>query len=100
MPTLRPMARITGKFQITLPKRLVDAYGMRVGDEVDIVAAGDAIAIIPEGARRTVLPPEERLRHFDAATERQKARDSSRTGARTRDRGWSRDDLYDRGRPR
>jgi AbrB family looped-hinge helix DNA binding protein len=93
------MTRITGKFQITLPKRLVDAYGMRVGDEVDIVAAGEAIAIVPAGARRTVLSPEERLRHFDAATERQKAR-KSRAGARKRDRGWSRDDLYDRGRPR
>jgi bifunctional DNA-binding transcriptional regulator/antitoxin component of YhaV-PrlF toxin-antitoxin module len=94
------MTRITGKFQITLPRRLVDAYGMRVGDEVDIVAAGEAIAIVPAGARRTVLSPEERLRHFDAATERQKARKRPRAGARKRDRGWSRDDLYDRGRPR
>ena len=94
------MTRITGKFQITLPKRLVDAYGMRVGDEVDVVAAGETIAIVPAGARRTVLSPEERLRHFDEATQRQKARKRPRSGARTRDRGWSRDDLYDRGRAR
>ncbi|MGH8222207.1 MAG: AbrB/MazE/SpoVT family DNA-binding domain-containing protein [Woeseiaceae bacterium] len=94
------MARITGKFQITLPKRLVDAYGMRVGDEVDVIAAGETISIVPAGARRTVLSPEERLRHFDAATERQKRRKKARSGARTHDRGWSRDDLYARGRPR
>ena len=94
------MTRITGKFQITLPKRLVDAYGMRVGDEVDVIADGETIAIVPAGARHTLLSPEERLRHFDAASERQKARKKARPGARTRDRGWSRDDLYARGRPR
>lgn len=94
------MTRITGKFQITLPKRLVDAYRLRVGDEVEVVAAGETIAIVPAGARRTLLSPEERLRNFDAATERQKARKRLRKSARTRDRGWSREDLYDRGRPR
>jgi len=94
------MTRITGKFQITLPRRLVDAYGMRVGDEVDIVAAGETIAIVPAGARRAVLSPEARLRHFDAATERQQARKRPRSAPRAQDRGWSRDDLYDRGRPR
>src|SRR6266702_1572448 len=44
------MTRVTGKFQITLPKRLVDAFGIRVGDEVELVAAGDAIRIVPANA--------------------------------------------------
>ena len=83
-----------------MPKRLVDAYGLRVGDEVDIVAAGETIAIVPAGARRAVLSSAARLRHFDAATERQKARKRPRSGPRKQDRGWSRDDVYDRGRPR
>lgn len=95
------MARITGKFQITLPKRLVDSYGIRVGDDVQIVAAGESIAIIPARTLTPLLSPEERLRHFDQATRRQEARqrDEQRLAAAT-DRSWDREGLYTRGRPR
>jgi len=95
------MARVTGKFQITLPKRLVDAYGIRVGDEVEVLAAGESISIIPARTQTAVLSAEERLRHFDQATRRQEARQG---GAQQRgpakDRGWEREELYGRGRPR
>lgn len=95
------MSRVTGKFQITLPKRLADSYGIRVGDDVEIVAAGESIAIIPARTLTPLLSPEERLRHFDQATRRQEARQSGeqRRGAAT-DRGWGREELYTRGRPR
>lgn len=63
------MTGVTGKFQITLLKRLVNAYGIRVGDEVEVVAAGEAIAIRPAKAATAALSPEERLRHFDDAFE-------------------------------
>ena len=93
------MARVTGKFQITLPKRLVDSYGIRVGDEVEIVAAGESIAIIPARAQTPLLSREERLRHFDQATRRQEARqrEDPRRASAT-DRGWTREELYTRGR--
>ena len=94
------MTRVTGKFQITLPKRLVDAYGIRVGDEVEIVAAGESIAIRPAKAGATSLSPEERLRHFDEATRRQETRQRDVPHGSAKDRGWTREELYSRGRPR
>jgi AbrB family looped-hinge helix DNA binding protein len=94
------MTRVTGKFQITLPKRLVDAYGIRVGDEVEIVAAGESIAIMPARTLATALPAQERLRNFDQATQRQAARQQSEPPAAAENRGWTREDLHTRGRPR
>lgn len=94
------MTRVTGKFQITLPKRLVDAYGIRVGDEVELVAAGESIAIRPAGAAVAALSPEERLRQFDEATRRQEARQRETSYGSSKDRGWTREELYERGRTR
>ena len=94
------MARVTGKFQITLPKALVDQCGIRVGDELDLRPIGRSIQM----ARRSV-PDATRLRHerlsqFDRATKRQRARQTTTVVAPTRSRGWTREDLYDRGRTR
>lgn len=97
---LRPMTKVTGKLQITLPKRLADAYGIQVGDEVELVASGEAIAILPARAAKPFLSPEERLRHFDDATRRQRERTPQHAPSATEDRGWTRDSLYDRARPR
>ncbi len=91
------MTRVTGKLQITLPKRLAETYGIRVGDEVEIVAAGEAISILPPKAVRKLLPLEERLRNFDQATRRQRERNSLHVPAASDDRGWRRDELYTRG---
>ena len=98
--TLSAMTRVTGKLQITLPKRLAEDYGIRVGDEVEIVAAGASIAIIPAHATRAVLSPEERLRHFDEATKRLDVRQKREPRGPAKDRGWSREELYTRGRSR
>ncbi len=92
------MTRVTGKFQITLPKRLVDAFGISVGDEVELIAAGDGIRIVPANAVRTGLSLEERLRLFDEATRRRKAGAAEKKFPVATDRGWTREELYDRGR--
>ena len=94
------MTRVTGKFQITLPKRLVDAFGIRVGDEVEVVAAGDAIRIVPANAVRAGLSVQERLRLFDEATQRIQASIKEKRLPPADDRGWTREELYDRGRAR
>ncbi len=94
------MTRVTGKFQITLPKKLAETYGIKVGDEVELVAAGDVISLVPAGRASTALSVEERLREFDLATQRQRARERGRPLKPARDRGWTREDLYTRGRPR
>jgi AbrB family looped-hinge helix DNA binding protein len=94
------MTRVTGKFQITLPKRLVDAFGIRVGDEVELVAAGDAIRIVPANGMRSELSAQERLRLFDEATQRTTTSAKKKKLPPATDRGWTREEIYDRGRTR
>lgn len=92
---------MTSKLQVTVPKAIADQYGIRPGDEIDWVAAGDSIRIQPSGRTVGPLDVETRLKLFDAATERQRLRQSRRPRARrARDRGWRREELYDRGRSR
>lgn len=95
------MAKVTSKLQVTLPKALAEQYGIRPGDEIEWVAAGDAIRVVPAARHRGVLPTEERLKLFDEATERQRRRQRGRRkGKRPIDRGWTREELYERGGPR
>jgi AbrB family looped-hinge helix DNA binding protein len=94
------MAKVTGKFQITLPKALVERCGIRVGDELDLRLLGRSIHIDRHGATDTPGLQRDRLGQFDRATARQQTRDRARAVARTRSRGWAREDLYVRGRAR
>jgi len=93
------MAKVTRKLQVTLPKALAAQYGIAPGDDIEWEAAGDYIRVTP-----STFPPAldraARLRLFDQATARQKARGQARAGARTGGRGWTREELYQRGRPR
>lgn len=93
------MAKVTSKLQVTVPKVLADRYGIRPGDEIEWEAAGDVIRVVP-GRGKPAPDVRARLELFDAATERQRARDRARAKPRARDRGWTREELYDRGGPR
>ncbi len=93
------MAKVTSKLQVTVPKVIAQRYGIRPGDDIDWVAAGDAIRVIPAGRQAASEDLEAKLRLFDQATERLKRRPPTRT-KRVRDRGWKREDLYGRGRSR
>jgi AbrB family looped-hinge helix DNA binding protein len=93
------MAKVTSKLQVTIPKRIADRYGIEPGDEIDWVEAGDAIRVLPAGEPRDAVDVPRRIELFDAATVRQRARQVERPGAPVpRERGWSREDLYARGR--
>jgi AbrB family looped-hinge helix DNA binding protein len=92
------MSKITSKYQVTMPKKIAESYGIRPGDEIDWVAAGDVIRVIPPGTRTAGLDRESRLRVFDQATERQRKRPVTQSQEQIEDRGWSREDLYGRGR--
>lgn len=97
------MAKVTSKLQITLPKAIARRYGIVPGDEIEFVPAGDGIRIVHGGTPRDgSYSREERLRLFDAATERQREREQKmNVPARpSRKRDWQRDDLYTRGKPR
>ncbi len=94
------MAKVTSKLQITLPKAIAEHYGIRPGDDLDFVPAGDVIRVVPEGKRRVSEDRKLKIQLFDEATERNSkpARGPKETEAR--DRGWTRGDLYSRGRSR
>jgi AbrB family looped-hinge helix DNA binding protein len=92
------MAKVTSKYQVTVPKTIADQYSIRPGDQIEWVPAGDTIRVIP-GAKKA--PPEDRdsrLRIFDQATKRYRRRLSTSAAKPAHDRGWSRADLYTRGR--
>ena len=92
------MAKVTSKLQVTLPKRLADQFGIRPGDEILWEAQPDAIRVTKE--RPVPLTLSDRLRLFDQTTQRAADRRRRHKGNTPRDRGWTRDELYTRGRPR
>lgn len=95
------MSKVTSKLQVTVPKAVAEKFGIRPGTEISWVAAGETLRV--ETSRRNTAPiaTRERLRLFDAATERQVRRNRRFKPAKSgEDRGWTRDELYDRGRAR
>ena len=94
------MAKVTSKLQVTVPKSVADHYGIRPGDEIEWLVAGDTIRVVPPRRTAKALTGEERLRRFDLATVRQDKRNARSRAKAGQDRGWSREELYRRGRPR
>jgi bifunctional DNA-binding transcriptional regulator/antitoxin component of YhaV-PrlF toxin-antitoxin module len=93
------MAKVTSKLQVTLPRSLARQYGIDPGDEILWEAAGDVIRVVPGG--KPVAPdPAERLTIFDGATARQRAREKTCPRPPAKSRGWTREELYGRGRAR
>lgn len=94
------MAKVTSKLQVTVPKAIADRFGIRPGDEIEFMPGEDSLSILlsPEPRQYDL---EDRLKLFDQATQRQREREKKRTRAAdsATDRGWTREDLYDRGRP-
>jgi AbrB family looped-hinge helix DNA binding protein len=93
---------VTSKLQVTLPKSIADRFNIKPGDQIEWEAAGETIRVVPARKRvKSTITPQDRLKHFDRATERQREREktldraslaaSARTG-----RGWTRADLYNR----
>lgn len=95
------MSKVTSKRQVTIPKALAERYGIASGDEIEFQPAGEVIRVIPPRGRRPELDLRERLRLFDRATERQRERQERKgedaTGGPPSGRGWTREELYDRG---
>jgi AbrB family looped-hinge helix DNA binding protein len=94
------VAKVTSKLQVTVPKALADRYGIAPGDEIAWEAAGDAIRVVPRPRAKPAQALARRRARFDQATERQRIREQDFDGEPAGDRGWTREDLYDRARPR
>ncbi len=98
------MAKVTSKLQVTVPKALAERFSIRPGDDIEWQAAGEAIRVVPARRGTQADSVEARLRLFDQATARQRRREARR-GRKSRarpgtGRGWTREELYDRGRAR
>jgi AbrB family looped-hinge helix DNA binding protein len=94
------LAKVTSKYQVTVPKAIADRYGIQPGDEIDWEPAGDVIRVIPGGKQDPTDDRDLRLRLFDRATERHRQRKFVPAEIPSKDRGWTREDLYERGRSR
>jgi AbrB family looped-hinge helix DNA binding protein len=91
------MAKVTSKYQVSIPRSLADQLRIKPGDEIEWRMTGEELRISPAKSS-TSLPLEKRLELFDAATKRQSARNRKRNAKQTdSSRGWTREDLYDRG---
>jgi bifunctional DNA-binding transcriptional regulator/antitoxin component of YhaV-PrlF toxin-antitoxin module len=92
------MAKVTSKLQVTIPKALAERYGITAGQDVEWLQAGEAIRVVPESSRSVSSDNTKRLSRFDQATARQRDRESGRPlrDGPERERGWSREDLYER----
>lgn len=104
---LTVMAKVTSKLQLTLPKAIAEQYRIRPGDELDWQPAGEVIRVVvrrPRSASRRAdaASLQQRLDLFEQATARQEKRNAAfrkkhAPGAEPSTRGWTREDLYDRG---
>jgi bifunctional DNA-binding transcriptional regulator/antitoxin component of YhaV-PrlF toxin-antitoxin module len=93
------MAKVTSKLQLTLPKAIADQYRIRPGDDLEWLPAGEAIRVVKRRAAKKPEPAtlQGRLQLFDQATARQRKRQGgARAGSQT-GRGWTREELYERG---
>jgi AbrB family looped-hinge helix DNA binding protein len=91
------MSKVTSKMQVTVPKAIAERFGIRPGAEIDWVASGDFIRVVPP-SQAAPLDVEVRLKLFDEATRRQRAREARtpREPKASGERGWSREELYER----
>ena len=93
------MAKVTSKLQVTIPKAIAERYGIEPGDEIEFREGGPYIRVVPpQRAPRHRLSREERLRRFDDWTRRidERARQLKLPEDPPKDRGWTREELYDR----
>ncbi len=93
------MAKVTSKYQVTVPKVIAKQYGIHPGDDIEWVPAGEVIRVVPAGKTIDADDKSSKLRLFDQATERQRIRSMTAKSKRpNQNRGWTREDLYGRGR--
>ena len=92
------MSRVTSKLQVTIPKAVADRYAIEPGAEITFEPAGDVIRVVPR--RRRLRHSADRVKLFEKALARQREREVGRVFPEVEDRGWTREELYDRGRSR
>ena len=94
------MAKVTSKLQITIPKRIAEQFGIEPGDELEFVAGGGGIRLVPAGRHTDLrLSREERVRLFDASMRYVDER-AKKLGINPKEdeseRDWTREEFYTR----
>jgi bifunctional DNA-binding transcriptional regulator/antitoxin component of YhaV-PrlF toxin-antitoxin module len=90
------MSRLTAKYQLTIPRAIADAVGLKPGVEVSWEGVGDAIRLRADThSRHETRSVTDQLILFDLATEREQHRSRNRAAVAAHDRGWSRAPLYE-----
>lgn len=96
------MAKVTSKLQVTIPKRIAEQFSIKPGDDIEFVATAEGLRVVTATRRdAATLSVAERLRLFDEANERQQRRQARMKlpAEPPVDRGWTREELYTRGKP-
>jgi bifunctional DNA-binding transcriptional regulator/antitoxin component of YhaV-PrlF toxin-antitoxin module len=93
------VGKVTSKLQVTVPKAIAAQYRIKPGDEIVWVPAGESIRVHTRKATPAKRGANMRVRLFDEASDRQRARNKAAVASSGK-RGWAREDLYGRGRPR
>ena len=112
------MSKVTSKLQVTLPKAIADRYGVGPGSDVVFEPAGESIRVLvarePGLVQSSGVSIADKQALLEAASLRQAARNRRHRLGRTASvrkakagqtakqvgRGWTRENLYDRGRAR
>ena len=95
------MSKVSSKYQITLPRELARSHHISPGEEVVFEEAGSALYLRREGkgTHAAKVSACERVHTFDQASQRQEERNRAYSGSTQSSdgRGWTRDELYQRG---
>ncbi|OGQ92092.1 MAG: hypothetical protein A2289_24120 [Deltaproteobacteria bacterium RIFOXYA12_FULL_58_15] len=95
------MSKVTTKLQVTIPRAVAKSYGIEPGDEVTWVPAGEIIRLVPHGRHDGGRSTLDRLELFDQTTIRiANCELTPDATSESSDRGWTREELYNRGSPR
>lgn len=94
------MSKVTSKLQVTIPKAIAERYSISPGDELEWLPGIDSVRVVPAKALKASPSSASRLRLFDAAMKRQREREAREPRQACPDRGWTRQELYERGRSR
>ena len=92
------MSKVTSKLQVTIPKAIAERYSISPGDELEWLPGADSVRIVPAKTQKPFSSSASRVRLFDAAMKRQREREAGEARPASLDRGWTRQELYERGR--
>ena len=97
MAESRIMSKVTSSLEVRLPEEIVRQFGIKPGDELEWLPEGDEIRLILSSPENR-LSVEERLAVFEESIRLQRAREQKLGPIEpAEDRGWTREELYNRG---